>query len=747
MLPLTQNQKDIAALQQKSGVNQPGQNIWSSPDESVPRTQPAVPAPAPVAQPNYNLNGGQGAGTVTTDPITGKQTAFTPGAGNNNNGTPNGLPANTPPSGPTPITPNNPDGAAPGSEQAFIDQRRSEEQGTIDAIAQQFDSVLSGDQDQKSKDQSGANAAAVAAGLVGSPSGGDMVSSAGRTADKQIATDKANKGAAIAQVLQTIDAQAVKDYRDDAATAKTDSQTSIQNLAKSGVTATQFKAADPTRYAQLLQQSGMDDAEATFYWNAQQKSANQIQWQTPQKTNSGYFFYGVDPTTGQPVTQTVAADVGNYTTKITNDGSLLRYDASGNVQQYKNGQWVTPTQDNFGAAPSATKIVKDADGNSYSYDQNTGTLTPLTGSPSSSPADLSDSSFRTDRNNNPIAAAIATNSTGNEYTAALDAAGIKWEKGDAFSDNPDMSTIKIDGDPLEASRAILSNSDAIQKWYINHTGADILSQYGVKTGDDFKALDKTDQDAIIKGIYGNEQPGGKIFDSSSAVPSASNNYGLSDADYASAKNYAAGFDNGSTTSMSQVPKGLRDAVSAIRNDSGNTTALATRRNTLAANAIVSNYVNLPAYQLVAGGLPYLSRIDAAIKTPGSVSDQDLLDSLTKLNTGGNAISDAQVKLITDGQSFSDMASAFGNKFQNGGVLSDNQRQQIQSIAKAIFANYEKDYQPIYDQATKQLSDAGIPQADWTIPNLNSLSNQAQGIAPSNGSDANNPDPFGLLGGN
>lgn len=152
--------------------------------------------------------------------------------------------------------------------------------------------------------------------------------------------------------------------------------------------------------------------------------------------------------------------------------------------------------------------------------------------------------------------------------------------------------------------------------------------------------------------------------------------------------------------------------------------LAASRFTTAANKIVSNFIDLPAYQLTAGGQLYLGRIQAALKTPGSVSDQDLLDSLTKLNTGGNAISDAQVRVVTDGKSFSDWASTLSNKLGTGGVLSDAQRNQISQLAQNIFAGYQKAYQPIYDQVTKQLQDAGIPKAFWTIPDLNALSSAA-----------------------
>lgn len=208
--------------------------------------------------------------------------------------------------------------------------------------------------------------------------------------------------------------------------------------------------------------------------------------------------------------------------------------------------------------------------------------------------------------------------------------------------------------------------------------------------------------------------------------------------------------NGNST-IAQVPIALRTAVAHALNTAtgpdgagGTYSPLAASRETLAASRIANNFIELPQYQLTANGLPYLQRIDAAIKTPGSVSDQDLLDSLTKLNTAGNAISDAQVKIITDGKSLADIAGTWGNKLANGGVLSNNQRNQIQTIAKNIYSNYKKGYQPVYDQVTAQLSAAGIPKQFWTIPDLNNLSAKS-GLDTSSGGEGGGPenDPLNL----
>lgn len=196
--------------------------------------------------------------------------------------------------------------------------------------------------------------------------------------------------------------------------------------------------------------------------------------------------------------------------------------------------------------------------------------------------------------------------------------------------------------------------------------------------------------------------------------------------------------------LANVPMGLRNAVSNALQSAPKQifTPLAGQRFTLESSRITHPLTTLPQYQLTANGLPYLQRIDAAMKTPGSVSDQDLLDSLTKLNTAGNAVTDAQIKVITDGKSYSDWAGTLANKFKNGGVLSDNQRGQIKEIANNIYSNYKKGYQPVYDQAVSQLRAAGVPEAFWTIPDLNKLTAGNDKIGGGDGSSGAQVAPAG-----
>lgn len=186
--------------------------------------------------------------------------------------------------------------------------------------------------------------------------------------------------------------------------------------------------------------------------------------------------------------------------------------------------------------------------------------------------------------------------------------------------------------------------------------------------------------------------------------------------------YAGGVQTGNMTFQS-IPKAYKNSVAMILQNSGDPlySPLSMTRNTLASERIAAPYKKMPGYDLTAGAQTYLDRINASLKHPGSVADQDLLDSLTKLNTGGNAITDAQVGIITKGKSFSDTLNTYANKLKTGGVLSDDQRQQIGQIANEIATNYRKSYQPIYDMASKQLTAAKIPKQFWTIPDLNALS--------------------------
>jgi hypothetical protein len=160
--------------------------------------------------------------------------------------------------------------------------------------------------------------------------------------------------------------------------------------------------------------------------------------------------------------------------------------------------------------------------------------------------------------------------------------------------------------------------------------------------------------------------------------------------------------------------------------------IATSRLTRAAGQIASGYTNTSQYKLAVDGLPYIERIKAAMQQPHSaISDAELLDSLTKLNTGGNAITDAQVNLVTGYRSYADMLGAFKNKvIGGGGVLSDTMRGQIEKLADATYDNYQKGYQPLYDDLARKLTERHIPESLWPVPDFNKLATSVRSqLAP------------------
>lgn len=209
--------------------------------------------------------------------------------------------------------------------------------------------------------------------------------------------------------------------------------------------------------------------------------------------------------------------------------------------------------------------------------------------------------------------------------------------------------------------------------------------------------------------------------------------------------------------MQNVPNRFKTAVSdyLATLPGGAFSPLATRRFVMSAGAIAKPYMDMPQYQLTAGAAPYLQRMDAALKMPRptAVSDQELLDSFTKLNTGGNAVTDAQVNIITGNKSLGDWLNVAANKLKGGGPLSDAQRKQIGELAHEVYKNYQKGWEPLAKEVDAKMEGAQIPKAFRIIPDLSKLDAlqnpasagtskglDAQGQAALNWANANPKDP-------
>lgn len=144
--------------------------------------------------------------------------------------------------------------------------------------------------------------------------------------------------------------------------------------------------------------------------------------------------------------------------------------------------------------------------------------------PSSSP-----NGWRTDRHNNPIAFAVRTGKT-NEFTDALDNAGIQWSYGDPFPENKNMVTVRINNkdDAVEASRAVLANSNALQNWYLSpkRPYASSLKQFGIQNNQDFANLPRSTQDQVIATIYKGEVGDGSLIGLSPTPTAKRKSYSL-----------------------------------------------------------------------------------------------------------------------------------------------------------------------------------------------------------------------------
>lgn len=144
--------------------------------------------------------------------------------------------------------------------------------------------------------------------------------------------------------------------------------------------------------------------------------------------------------------------------------------------------------------------------------------------------------------------------------------------------------------------------------------------------------------------------------------------------------------------------------------------------TTATNKELSSFKQLGTYQVLSTVAPYMANIRAAQTNPGSISDLELLDSYVRLSKGGTGqVTGDQVDIALKGASIADSASMMEQKLQNGGVLSQNQRNQLVQLASQVYNENANDYKKLYVQAVQGLKQQGIPPQFWSnLPDLNSL---------------------------
>lgn len=687
-----------------TGFGTPAPTTPAAPPTIYPRTSPTTP-------------------TLTPAPI--------PGAPASSTGT--GTPSPSLPVAPT----------APGSAASYTNNAENSPgvQAQLDAIKKSFTDQLTTEDSNADQRNKQTNYTNISRGLIGSP---DANAAENQTKDsnakiKQTILDQ--EQTSIEGVLNNADTLALQQEQIDQTKyttdynnwskqmqdLKTSAQSDFNTLASTAKGTWQdFVTAAPDTAQKIIDQTGYDPNVIPFLFNSIKTKAQQITYDPApvQMPDGTLAFIGHDPTKSGPdsiVRTPIDTAPQGFATAVV--GGLPYWQTLGADGKPDPNGALYPVPSDKGQYIT----LKDSAGTNYLYNTYTKqTLNPLGADTSGggvvSPNAPASPITGTSTLANLLGYYVQGNTSytpGSGYTGAV----LSALSGGSLTMTADQLKTQIPA--LAAGIIKAEGSPGLQK--VNNGGAIMWATakaYGLDTmyggtpismkGSDGKMHDYAQFPDSSSGSQALQSYLTSVLSSGDA-PKAS----------AQAQSYANDIINGSITNLSSVPKQYRDQVATLLDNTGTTAypPLAARRFTMAANAIVDNYIKMPAYQLTAGGLPYLGRIAAAMQTPGSISDQDLLDSLTKLNTGGNAISDAQVKLITDGKSFADSVGVAQNKLSTGGVLSSDQRQQISVIANAIFEKYKQEYQPIYDQATKQLTDAVIPKPFWTIPDLTKLSNE------------------------
>lgn len=205
-------------------------------------------------------------------------------------------------------------------------------------------------------------------------------------------------------------------------------------------------------------------------------------------------------------------------------------------------------------------------------------------------------------------------------------------------------------------------------------------------------------------------------------------------------------------------QGLLDASRSL--GMTRTTQLIESAKALEASRLIGSQVRGDAaiqnFQKVA---PIMSRLQAShedIATNGinQSNAADLLDAITQINTGGKVITEGQISLTKDSQSYADEAQVLKQRINgSGGVIDPKIAEQATDLSSKIYALYQKQYQDhvkIYNQRLKSVNGQDLtaysPLTDITqLPAVldgsydTALSGAATGDAPATDTTTGDPD--------
>ena len=420
----------------------------------------------------------------------------------------------------------------PQTEDQIRQQMLQQSQQQIDAINAQFAATIEQDQYAAKNAQTDVNASASRMGLMGSPTGGAMLSEQAQRSNTVIAKDQAAQQAALSAVYDSVNKNALAQANYEKEQAVSDANTFAKNqqavaataqaqvaqLAKLGITTNSIQANDPELWATLQKQTGYSDYQLQVSLdndpnNPNAKQTTQTYAADPNDPNKTIVRrITIDPSTGKSTENDYSLDlpynkaspnafkvVGSnlyYTDPTTGDLKLTNpYKAAAQGATVYNTNTGETQDSDWGlgdevAAPSGTTDTSNTSGMDAM-----GSL-PTT--------------YATSTGNNPMN--VMADSSGSELTKKAEAAGAttasftdaQGNKRTAFV-FPDLATgTQFGKDTFNTTYKNSTVQDALSSWSGGAYSADLAKAAGVDPMAKVSDLPKSQQDSLFAAMIKRE---------------------------------------------------------------------------------------------------------------------------------------------------------------------------------------------------------------------------------------------------
>ena len=534
----------------------------------------------------------------------------------------------------------------------------SKAQSEISAIEDAYKGLITKSSDQEASRESGITALVGSGQIAGTAAAAKSSKGSQDTAAKEQSGYTADMTKAIAGIYDTITSNAItianneltdqKQRTDLADKVKTDAIKSFDDLSKvTKVTWNDFKTSNADFADKLVSQSGYDDATAAFKWNAAKDANSQIQWQTPQKTDTGYLFYGLNPLTGKIETQevktaTVSADWQVSPANLYQD--TLMYNK-------KTGEYKTMAQYNDSISNNVVKSLPDGSNGGQCGDY---VHTIVDGMP-----EMGDTIASKD--------------------ALIDSKGVK-----AADWKPKIGDVIIQNIGVNGHAAVVNK--------VNSDGTVTLSESNYHL-DEKVTNNRTisAKDPAIYGAYTNTQIKGGVADGTKSKRELALDLKYQK-DIASLNRTKQMTESGEVMAISRRNTVVRSVLTQLYG-STTTSPIAVFNK----SAQVINRVE-----------PSLKRALDPNNKAKNVADLDLVDAYVQIARGGGQITEAQVDTLLSGLGVSAKWDVATQKVTGSASLDDNSRKELANLSKKIYAEQKKSAESGVKQVNEQLSSQGIP---------------------------------------